>query len=629
MGKLPPSTDAGTNNIVLDWFAEYATPDAANNIPAGSELLNVYTARLTQMIKAGLGWDFWFGTDGWNGLNLEGYSWDSATASSCYGFSVQELNDYGNWSRSILPSGWNPDRNVQMATEIIGNSATLNAWYQYWQIQFAQLYAQIKQAFINAGESASSFHTIGSIDDSTPESGNLGADGMYNMTDLANAHAIDYFYSDQEGNWLFDASGQNMVGRDDALDAAYARGFGVQPIIGLQPVNALGAASPLWSVEQSYLQQAVNYIWVNGARYAVDNPNIIMMQYPSSSGFQGWTTSEINQLFSFIKSTAAMLKNANPAWLGPTYLQPDIMSGSFGDAVEGFNFSFAQWGMLSNVQNQPSHVISGMNNLLLDPEGWATTMFNGVPALTGVSSQVMNMFVGGQLNLWVYYSAGRGWQVGDYVFNAGASDTQIANELNLAYDYGGNVANPTTFTIAGSSQSVISGYQNQVISTSSAPNYQASGSMIPLASYTSLNNNVAIGKATNTNGANEVYSCGLSFKDTVYSPREINSRLLYWASNSPVVPSESLIDLKVYQGGNTIYVPMTDQLDVNENPSFNINPVSFSLSINPSALGLGPVSNYVFSWASNPTATWTESSWGNATNLTLKGGTDMLIISLK
>jgi hypothetical protein len=94
----------GYNNVIPDFLAKFATDDPVNNITAGTRLIDLYNQRLSQMIQEGLEWDFWYGTDGWNGFTNQGYYWNSKTASSCYSFSLQEENEYAAWSGATLPA---------------------------------------------------------------------------------------------------------------------------------------------------------------------------------------------------------------------------------------------------------------------------------------------------------------------------------------------------------------------------------------------------------------------------------------------------------------------------------------------------------------------------------------------
>jgi hypothetical protein len=247
----------------------------------------------------------------------------------------------------------------QQALYIIDSQLT--SWSNYWQGRFAQEYAQIKQAFINAGESPDTFHVIGTADmSSVPDNGgNLGPAGMYNWADLAQYNSLDYIYVDQEGS--LGTGSTYSLGHDQAYAAASVKmqNPSLNPIIGLQPVDWLSNPYPLWEVEQEYLAQASNYVWYNGIQYQVSAPNVIMMQYPNGTGWAGWTNADMNSLFSFINSTIASLQNATPVWLGPTCVMPD---GTYNTALLSMYFSCAQWTWADNYNS--GLYKSSMNTLI-------------------------------------------------------------------------------------------------------------------------------------------------------------------------------------------------------------------------------------------------------------------------
>jgi len=433
----------GYNRVIPDFFAKFATTDSVNNIPTGTRLIDLYTTRLEQMIAEGLEWDFWFGTDGWNGFNIQGYTWSSINPEYCYSFSEQEMEEWANtvsfetsssviglnsvnsylWntvgSNTKIESGfkcysngtitwvsaylgadtaanvqlavysgtettpevllsttnalsvssdrwynftltnpinviadnyyhfslctngvvkvynqyignttgnyqeygefseafgftekqiyfdgksidvyteyenfesWNDLSTVQKRAYIINNR--LSSWNQYWQERFAQMYAQIKQAFINAGKSSSTFYTVGSADLSTlSDTGNLSPCGMYNLSLIAQYDALDYIYVDQE------AAVGGSLGENQAEIGSYVKAIdeSLTPIIGLQLVNWLGESATLSEAKEEYYRQALETtVFAN---------NIIMMQYPNNEGWSGWTKSDIDNLFNYIKET--------------------------------------------------------------------------------------------------------------------------------------------------------------------------------------------------------------------------------------------------------------------------------------------------------------------------------------
>lgn len=431
----------GYNRVIPDFFAKFATNDPVNNIPIGTRLIDLYTTRLEQMIDEGLEWDFWFGTDGWNGFNIQGYTWSSINPEYCYSFSEQEMEEWANtvsfetsssviglnsvnsylWntigSNTKIESGFicysngtitwvsaylgaNTATNVQLAVyngtqetpsalltttnelsvsadkwynftlatpinviadnyyhfslcsngsikvynqyggnttgnnqkyaefsddfgivekqlsfngksidiyteyqtleswndlsitqkraQIINNE--LHSWSQYWQDRFAQMYAQIKQVFIDAGKSSSEFYTIGSADLSTlSKTGNLSPYGMYNLSLIAEYNSLDYIYVDQE------IAVEGSLGENQATIGRYIKEINssLTPIIGLQLVNWLGEATTLLDVKEEYFLQA--------SEVGVFESNIIMMQYPTNDGWSNWEESDVKELINYIR----------------------------------------------------------------------------------------------------------------------------------------------------------------------------------------------------------------------------------------------------------------------------------------------------------------------------------------
>lgn len=201
-------------------------------------------------------------------------------------FNSKSMDIYTQYTSA---SSWSERSTVQKASYILNSQ--LSSWSQYWQSRFAQEYAQIRQSFIAAGQSVASFHTIGSADlSSLSNTGNLSPYGMYNFSMLAQYNSFDYIYVDQEspsGGTL----GQNQVAVGDHLKSINPA---LKPIIGLQPVNWLGSAANLATVEEEYSAQANDT--------ATFSKNVIMMQYPSFEGWTGWTNSDVSSLINYINS---------------------------------------------------------------------------------------------------------------------------------------------------------------------------------------------------------------------------------------------------------------------------------------------------------------------------------------
>ena len=613
----------GFNNVIPDYFAKFATDDSINNISKGTRLIDLYTTRLTQMILDGLKWDFWFGTDGWNGLNIQGYKWSSAAPTQCYSFSIQEENEYAAWAgNGKLPTNWNELTNIQRATAILQDSNLLNNWFYYWQIRFAQMYAQIKQAFINAGQSQNAFHVIGGVDESSEPNGNgnLSPAGMYNMSLLAEYNSVDYLYVNQEN--VASVGATYALGREQSYAAALAKMQSplLNTIIGLQLVNYRGGAYPLWEVEQEYLSQAVNYVWFNGIQYRVSAPNIMMIQYSSGGGFNGWTQSEINQLFNFIGEVSKSLINAEPIWLGPTYTIPNNYSPM---AWWSLNFSIAQWVSTANIANNPQYINQNIGTILMDQ----TLYWNG-PRLTGLYDKMVNQLWGNnKLNLWFY----------ENVPSTGISAIWGGNEqeARTAFHLNPSSGTATSFSIPNGltdpvAKWIAAGYEGSTYSVANGYTgvYSAGSGFIPIASADpNSSSGLAIGYYKNATTSNFLLTNSPSgpYANGIVVPRSVMNKMLYWVSNCPINSSEPLIDLKILNNGSTVLIPMTNQKDVGNSLGSNIGWIINSvLNIDASALGLESPEQYHVYWAAEENSI-TVTDW-NSVPISLKGMADVLVI---
>jgi hypothetical protein len=505
---------------------------------------------------------------------------------------------------------------AQKASAIIGNSTILNNWWYYWQIRFAQMYAQIKQAFINAGEPSNTFHLIGSADTSSaPRNSGLAPGGMYNMSLLAEYDAVDYIYVDQE--WATPAS---TIGQDQAYVGAVVKmqNPAITPIIGLQPQDYLGGNYSLSVVEQSYLDQAVNYVWYNGIRYRVSAPNIIMMQY----SFGNWTQQEVEELFTFIQSTINLLNNAEPAWLGPLYATPSSISGAMGNAWYQLKWSFSQWAWTANLQNNPQYIKPAMGTILIDE-----ALQDTGPNLAGLNNVMINEWSSGNLNLWYWENSGRDWGISSvWALNGACYNSAIETQVNTAFHITYSYGSTTDYTVLSSlsdplGSKISATYGGTTYSLSSVGNpYYVHGVYVPAQGFTTI--------AAFSNDSPNRIGVGY-YKDATTStfllthiaktlPSSMVNQLLYFVSNCPITTSEPLVDLKVLNNGEKVVIPMT-------NEKFSDGTaISSTLSINATALGLGNPSDYRIYWASSNRAV-PFTSWDNV-SITL-AATDCLVIA--
>jgi len=351
------------HKLVPNMQAKYTTPDIVNNITVGTRLRDVYTTRLQQMIQDGLEWDYWFGTDGWNGFNIQAYYFGSlatsSTTSNTYSFSVQSLNEFGNWSNAILPANWNTMNQTQKASAILADDAILANWWWYWQDAYAQGYAQIRQAVIDGnknvqGYTENNYYLLLACDISAVPNaihGNNGACGLQNITLLMQYHSFDLEYTDNEG--IGKTGAKYTYGREQAFTAACIKSqqYNTSMIIGLHFLDwNTGTGNPLWVLKQEYLSQAVNYVWYNGTRYNIANTNTLMFQYPTINGYIGWTSEQVDELFSFLDAQRNLIDDTIPVWLGPTVKITNDETTDWAWAY--LNYSIAQWTWIENYESQ-------------------------------------------------------------------------------------------------------------------------------------------------------------------------------------------------------------------------------------------------------------------------------------
>ncbi len=615
----------GYNRVIPNFFAKFATDDIVNNITKGTRLIDLYTNRLSQLIQDGLEFDFWFGTDGWNGFNMQGYYWNSPIASSCYSFDEQLEYEYGNWSQAILPKNWDIMNQVQKANAIISNQTILDNWWFYWQNRFAEMYSQIRQVFIDTGRPGP-FYTIGTVDASSlPQGGNLSPTGMYNISLLTQYNAFDYYYNDVEG--VEKAGATYAIGRESAYAAAIVKMQAPKAklIIGLQFANI--ESFPSWTVKQQYLSQAINYIWHNGEIFRIADPTIVMIQYPSLTGYLGWEQEEIEEVFNWISKQATLLNTSKPVWLGPVYILANGYSGAEGNAWCGLNFSFAQWAWSNNLKNNPSFINTSMGTLLLD----ASLQDTG-PQLIGNSEIVMNYLINNKLNVW--YWEVRGWRISSAVFGEG-SDTKFEDNIGLKYNPG---VTKNTYTILNSTNDynanwIISGYEGVTCKYNfyDQPSpYLPSKGFISIANTSDTPNRTGAGIYYNNTTGHFAFTHYGSYQQNsgISLPRGLLNRMLYWVADCPVNSSEPLIDIKIEKAGDSLLLPMTNQKDVGNVVGSSMGwTITTILDLDENMLNLGKPEDYLVYWASELTPI-IFSSWNNI-KISLSGMADTLVIMPK
>ena len=118
-------------SVMVNFFANYTSPDTSRNITAGQRLSDLYVQRLSQMVSDGsFQWDGWFGVDGWNGLTNQEMYWvwstnqpfgrwiGTASLSQWYYGDGQSISEWSNSTYAIgLPQTGVP---TQLSSRLIG-----------------------------------------------------------------------------------------------------------------------------------------------------------------------------------------------------------------------------------------------------------------------------------------------------------------------------------------------------------------------------------------------------------------------------------------------------------------------------------------------------------------------------
>lgn len=634
-GSNNPSNLEKSGTVVPDFFKKFTSDDPTNNIPVGTRLIDLYCTRLEQMIRGGLEWDFWFGTDGWNGFLWNGYRWQwTGSKSTTYSFSLQETDEWANDTTINRPAEWYTWDNIQRADWIVNDSAARGDWFEYWQDRFSRMYAQIRQAFINAGRPGP-FYTIGTVDLGSPEDegGGLSPAGMFNLTKHAKYNSFDYYYVDVEsdnyrGGSQSSLSGYGELQTEQAFVTGVAKSMhpNIKTLIGLQAAHWSSSYHiPGWVIKQEYLAQAMTYVWYNGTRYRASDPTVIMLQYPAQRTYNSSLMRD--DVFPWIRKMAKILMDSEPLYLGPTFIVPMKQSGS-GISYRTVNFTFTQYAWVRNLADNPAYIQSDMGSIWIDLSAISESGFK----LSGLTDRIAALFSSGNLSV-IVYSQGYAPTFGSVGLNeAVMDDTFHLSQRNIL---AGSYTVVTTDDIYG--KWITDGYLGLTITPSDSQHatYYAKSGFIPLVNYTQVSpNGIALGIYYNSNSGKFLYgrywseSGAASYRTLL--PRSIINNAIYWASNSPVNSSESLIDIRVFRTSDgSLFLPMMNHKDTWTANSDDGSSISTTLQINPTLLGLGQPSDYNIYWQNTfENAVSSINDWSNIPVI-LKGMADILVIAPK
>ena len=607
--------------VMVNFFANYTSPDAMRDISIGQRLSDLYTQRLSQMISDGsFQWDGWFGVDGWNGFTNQGMYWVWTTnqpfgrwigtndLSKWYYGDNQSISEWAISTYAVgLPSNWTSYATSQKVNWITNNDNL--QWWQYWQMRYAQFYGQINQVFDNR-PSTLKVGTIISQDLSSTwaDNGINNPTGMENLTMFAQFNSFNHYYIDCE--WIGDLS---MMGRYSAYVAGLVKSkIPTAHCISEMPIAYSGASvMPTWAWKQMYLSMIDTYSWNNGVQYRAVDPNWVLVWAPTSTNWND-STYHGQEMVNWVKNIAITLNPISPTWLGPVEIQPFYFPGT-GVGAMAANFTFAQFTDALNLNNTGDNIVSAMGTVFLDSIGDYGTGIGG-----GAYQKMLNLYASGSLNV-MYEGHGYGVSFGSLFM--GQSDNQAMSNFNLVNLKMGSTSSMTTL----SSNQVNDPYAKWILGDTVGQKYvapyygvlEAGTAAIPMITYD--DGKLAFGLYYNSTSGRFLYGKELSgggYAPVAIVPRDVINRGIYWVSKCPVNSSDALADLKIFTLGNgDIAISMMNLRSFSQN---------MQLTLNLSGLGLDQTKSFSATWASNGSQVSLADL--NATKVTLVDGADVLII---
>lgn len=642
-GNVAGNKIVGYDDLIPDFWANFSSADPSLGIANNSRLIDVIIAKLGQMIAGGLDWDGVALADGWNGFDIQGYTFGNTypnwAASGQYSYSYQEENQWANDSTSGYglpaigqPSSWNSWNITQRASWILGNTTAKNQWYEWWCNRFSKMMLEFKDAIENNNPNPQGIYTSMGADASSQwNSGNLGGDGLLNFTMVANDDSIDVFLPAYENA----PYSQMPAGQAYAASLVKTKDVRLQVAIGIIPDNWYygNVPIPLGNMKQQYLSQAQSYTWYNGARYSTANNSVIFLDGAPDGSNSNVNQTAIQLLFNWINTVSPLFQNAQPVYLGPTIVNSYGTTSQ--DQFLGINYSIAQWTDDFNLVKSSSYINATMGTLWLEVNNFGNTYVPAGQLPTSYQDVIDQMFANKSLNLIISDVSQQlslyGW--GHQIFISG-SESKVTSTFDMNLSAG--ATNQTAYILNQShinnaiGKWIDSGYDSSTTWNNPASNiayaYQNVSAFVPLAE--SADSRIALGTYYNSSSANfmfmQLYD-NLSSGTPPYGvtiPREIVNKAIYWATNAPINSSESLVDYAVFrESDGSIAIPMMNEGSMNA-------PISSTLNINATALGLGSPSQYTVYWASDPAAPVYLSNW-NSVPITLNGMADALVIAPK
>jgi len=486
------------------------------------------------------------------------------------------------------------------------NWVTTNAnldWWQYWQMRYAQFYAQINHVFDNRPSNVKVGSIIAQDLSSTwADNGVNNPSGMENLTIFAQYDSFDHYYLDNE---RYDYA---LMGQYQAYVAGLVKSKipDAHCIVGVE----IGSEFPIAACRQQYLAAVETYVWKDGVQHRAVDPNWVLVWAGTTTT---WTddSTHAKDITRWVKTTAATLNSdVSPAWLGPVAVQT-LFLNPWSAGPFSVNFTFAQYADALNLNNTGNNFVPEMGTVFFDAIRDSGNVIGG-----GAYQNLLNLYASGSLNV-ILSTCGYDASFSNTLF-WGQGDAECSSTFKITPQTN-SVSDATTL----SSSQVTDVYARQIIGNTFGTKYSGyafagcmnSGTgLIPLVMHD--NGPVQLGIYCNGTSGRFLYGNAWGNTGRIIDDREMLNRGIYWASKCPVTASDSLADIKIF----TLWNGDTAISIMNKRSLNGDLPLTLDLS----GLGLDPSDSYTATWAMNGNSvSITDLS---SVNVTLANGADVLVI---
>lgn len=579
-------------------------PNALIGYGSGMSSNGAYaTITLTEQAQVNSGSYYWLGVQPSVGLqilyNASDTSVQSAKGTNTYGShpSTFPLPTYGTYSMDIYASvatygTWSSMSTVTKSYWIQSNANV--QWWQYWQIRFAQMFAEINAVF----NQRPSDYKVGTIIATDLSSAVFGGGincpvGMVNLTDFYQYDSFNIYQASNEQTW-----------DNTTKNGAYVVGLTSGLVPQIAPKTAIEVVLDNWGVpfseandKMKYLSAAQTYVWVNGTRYMGCNPDWVILFMSDGSTVDQPIAYD---LCPWITSVANILTSATPTYLGPV-LDIPLSESTSSDAFMT-NYPFAQFAQ--DLYLNSSGFTSSMGTVYLD--AMETTLS---PI---ASSELLQMFDNGSINI-IFGGVANGWS-SNFM---GQDETNAQNTFHLTSGGGSSATTATTLSSSDTYGAMIVGNTagetyNNILNSGV---YKNATGFIPLIQYN--DGTTFLGIYYNSTSGRFAYENTINtYYETV--DQGVLTRAINWASNDPISINDSLVDAKIFTLPNgSIAISIMN---------FDTYNTALPITLNLTGLNL-PVGTYTLTGLSNGSSVLFSDPSNVQT--TLSGGADVLVISYK